>query len=47
MNPYARVTSLLAVAAALSNLKGVSSFVQPSPPRPSTQLNLENHIADM
>lgn len=44
MNPYARLTALLAAAAALSQ---VSSFVPQAPSRATTHLNLENNIASM
>jgi len=48
MYPYASFTLLLAAAAALSSISNVSAFVQTaSCPRSTTQLNLENHIAEM
>eukprot|EP01083_Nonionella_stella_P100559 283760_1 len=47
MTPYASLTALLA-AMALSSIPEVSSFVQPAPSlRVATNLNLENHIAEM
>lgn len=47
MHPFARFTTLFAAAAALSSIPEASSFVHPAPSRVTTQLNLENHIADM
>ncbi|KAL3778599.1 hypothetical protein ACHAW5_010240 [Stephanodiscus triporus] len=49
MHPYGSFTALLASASALSGMiPEVSSFVHLTPfCRAATQLNLENHIADM